>query len=74
MKSITATVLESALAEKMTDHLGPAKHRAPEGGAGNISIYIGWPLEVIDDVGHAPHMERPGAFLEGLQALGMAEL
>lgn len=44
MKSITATVLEAALEEwghlplaaAMTDHLGRAKHRAPEGGAENI--------------------------------------
>ena len=36
LKSITATVLESALEEEMTDHLGHAKHRAPEGGAANI--------------------------------------
>ena len=36
LKSITATVLESALEEEMTDHLGHAKHRAPDGGAGNI--------------------------------------
>ncbi len=36
LKSITATVLETALEEEMTDHLGHAKHRAPEGGAGNI--------------------------------------
>ena len=27
-KSITATVLEAALEEEMTDHLGHAKHRA----------------------------------------------
>ncbi|MBK9723700.1 MAG: transposase [Actinomycetales bacterium] len=32
LKSITATVLE----EEMTDHLGHAKHKAPEGGAANI--------------------------------------
>jgi len=36
LKSITATVLEAALEEEMTDHLGHAKHQAPEGGAGNI--------------------------------------
>jgi len=36
LKSITATVLEAALEEEMTDHLGHAKHHAPEGGAGNI--------------------------------------
>jgi putative transposase len=36
LKSITATVLESALEEEMTDHLGHPKHQAPEGGADNI--------------------------------------
>jgi putative transposase len=36
LKSITATVLESALEEEMTDHLGHAKHQAPEGGADNL--------------------------------------
>ncbi len=36
LKSITATVLESALEEELTDHLGHAKHQAPAGGAGNI--------------------------------------
>ncbi len=36
LKSITATVLEAALEEEMTDHLGHAKHHAPDGGAGNI--------------------------------------
>ena len=33
---ITATVLEAALEEEMTEHLGHEKHRAPEGGAINI--------------------------------------
>ena len=36
LKSITATVLEAALEEEMTDHLGHVKHRAPGGGAENI--------------------------------------
>ena len=36
LKSITATVLETALEEEMTEHLGHAKHQAPEGGAPNI--------------------------------------
>ncbi len=36
LKSITATVLEAALEEDMTDHLGHAKHQAPEGGSENI--------------------------------------
>jgi len=36
LKTITATVLEAALEEEMTEHLGHEKHRAPSGGAGNI--------------------------------------
>ena len=36
LKSITATVLESALEEEMTDHLGHPKHQAPAGGVDNI--------------------------------------
>jgi transposase-like protein len=36
LKSITATVLETALEEEMTDHLGHAKHQAPAGEGGNI--------------------------------------
>ena len=35
-KSITATVLEAALEEEMTDHLGHPKHQGLPGGAGNI--------------------------------------
>jgi putative transposase len=40
LKSITATVLEAALEEEMTDHLGHAKHQAPEGGAGTFEPVI----------------------------------
>ncbi len=36
LKSITATVLEAALEEEMTDHLGHVKHQAPAGGAENV--------------------------------------
>ncbi|NHA70354.1 IS256 family transposase [Phycicoccus sp. CMS6Z-2] len=36
LKSITATVLETALEEEMTDHLGHAKHQGPPGGSDNI--------------------------------------
>jgi transposase-like protein len=36
LKSITAAVLESALEEEMTDHLGHVKNRAPADGADNI--------------------------------------
>ena len=37
LKAITATVLETALEEEMTEHLGHEKHHAPPGGtSGNI--------------------------------------
>ncbi len=36
LKSITKQVLESALQEEMTEHLGHEKHAPPAAGAGNI--------------------------------------
>jgi 2-hydroxymuconate-semialdehyde hydrolase len=27
---------------------------------------LGWPLHVVDDAGHVPHVERPDAFLHTL--------
>jgi transposase-like protein len=36
LKSITKTVLESALQEEMTEHLGHEKHQAPAEGSGNV--------------------------------------
>lgn len=36
LKAITATVLETALEEELTDHLGHAKHQQPSGQGGNI--------------------------------------
>jgi pimeloyl-ACP methyl ester carboxylesterase len=30
------------------------------------SVRLGWPLRVIDDAGHVPHIEQPDAFLEAL--------
>jgi pimeloyl-ACP methyl ester carboxylesterase len=32
----------------------------------------GWPLHVIDDAAHAPHIEQPEAFVRALAALGAA--
>jgi len=29
----------------------------------------GWPLHVVDDAGHAPHIERPEAFCAELEAI-----
>jgi len=48
LKSITATVLEAALEEETTDHVGRAGHQAPEGGAGNIRNGK-WPKTVLTD-------------------------
>src|SRR3954462_6295843 len=36
LKVITKTVLESALEEELTEHLGHEKHRSPAGPDGNI--------------------------------------
>jgi 2-hydroxymuconate-semialdehyde hydrolase len=37
--------------------------------AESASATLGWPLHVIEDAGHVPHLERPGAFLEALGAV-----
>jgi pimeloyl-ACP methyl ester carboxylesterase len=37
--------------------------------AEEASVRLGWPLHVVDDVAHAPHIERPGAFLDVLAAV-----
>ena len=34
--------------------------------AEDASARLGWPLDVIDDAGHAPHIERPDAFVDAL--------
>jgi pimeloyl-ACP methyl ester carboxylesterase len=28
---------------------------------------FGWPLNPIEECGHGPHIERPGAFIEALE-------
>ena len=38
----------------------------PLGLAADASARLGWPLQVIDDAGHVPHIERTGAFLDAL--------
>ena len=35
--------------------------------AEGASARLDWPLHVIDDAGHAPHIERPGAFVDALR-------
>jgi pimeloyl-ACP methyl ester carboxylesterase len=38
----------------------------PVGLAESASTRLGWPLHVIDDAGHVPHIEQPQAFLDAL--------
>jgi pimeloyl-ACP methyl ester carboxylesterase len=46
----------------------------PLGLSEGASARLGWPLHVIDDAGHVPHIERSDAFLDALRnALGTAE-
>jgi pimeloyl-ACP methyl ester carboxylesterase len=40
----------------------------PLGLAEAASTRLGWPLHVIDDAAHVPHMEQPDTFLEALEA------
>jgi 2-hydroxymuconate-semialdehyde hydrolase len=46
---------------------------APLAIAEHASARHGWPLRVVDDVAHAPHIERPDAFVEALGALIAAQ-
>jgi pimeloyl-ACP methyl ester carboxylesterase len=39
----------------------------PLGLAEGASATLGWPLHVIDEAGHVPHIERPDAFLRALR-------
>ena len=36
--------------------------------AEDASARLGWPLDVVNDAGHAPHIERPDAFVDALRA------
>jgi len=47
---------------------GRQDHFVPLGLAEAASNNLGWPLHVIDDTGHVPHIERSDAFLDALQA------
>jgi 2-hydroxymuconate-semialdehyde hydrolase len=35
----------------------------------SASATLGWPLHVIEDAGHVPHLEQPEAFLDALRAV-----
>ena len=35
--------------------------------ARRVAVGLGWPLHPIEECGHGPHIERPGAFVEALE-------
>jgi 2-hydroxymuconate-semialdehyde hydrolase len=41
----------------------------PLGLAQGAAARLGWPLHVVDDAAHAPHMEQPDAFVDELSAI-----
>lgn len=41
--------------------------------AQSASAALAWPLRVIEDAGHVPHLEQPDAFVEALFASGSAQ-
>ncbi len=43
--------------------------RPTEANGERASSTYGWPLHVIDEAGHVPHVERPGAFLGALAVI-----
>ena len=47
---------------------GPARRFVPLGLAKGASARLGWPLHVIEDAGHVPHIERTDRFVDALQA------
>lgn len=47
---------------------GRGDRMVPLGVAEEASARLGWPLQVIDEVAHAPQIEDPGAFVETLAA------
>jgi pimeloyl-ACP methyl ester carboxylesterase len=47
---------------------GKQDRMAPLRLAEGASARLGWPLQVIDDAGHVPHIEQPNAFLTALHS------
>ena len=47
---------------------GEQDRMTPVSRAEGTSKRLGWPLHVVHDAGHVPHIERPAAFVEALKA------
>ena len=45
--------------------LGSAKD--PRSSSRHLARAFAWSSDPIEECGHAPHIERPGAFIEGLE-------
>lgn len=52
LKQLTKTVLETALNEEMTEHLGYEKHDPPDAGTGSIRNGTRFKTVLIDTTGH----------------------
>jgi pimeloyl-ACP methyl ester carboxylesterase len=48
---------------------GREDRMVPLGVATAAATRHGWPLHIIDNSAHAPHIEQPGAFVEALVGL-----
>jgi putative transposase len=65
LKQLTKTVLETALNEEMTEHLGHEKNAAPAGGAGNIRNGTRAKTVLTENTGHVEidvPRDRAGSF------------
>jgi putative transposase len=65
LKQLTKTVLETALNEEMTEHLGYEKHGAPTGESGNIRNGIRPKTVLTESTGHVEidvPRDRAGTF------------
>jgi len=65
LKQLTKTVLETALNEEMTEHLGHEKNAAPAGGAGNIRNGTRAKTVLTENTGHVEidvPRDRAGTF------------
>jgi putative transposase len=65
LKQLTKTVLETALNEEMTEHLGHEKNAAPAGGAGNIRNGTRSKTVLTENTGHVEidvPRDRAGSF------------
>ena len=62
------TTSSGASRSRQTCSWGRHDRFVPLGLAEGASARLDWPLHVIDEAGHVPHIERPDAFLRALRS------